>query len=317
MRWQTTVQPETGSFRQWADDLAQAFVRLEPTILNPGSPFTGQIVQTTVEDIQISRVSASGHKVNRLAEHIRAGERDVCFVNLQISGLGSTRQRGREISAAPMDLVVVDTTEEFEIAHRAHFDLFSLEVPRSKVPEQLLRDGGCSSARSPVHKELANALFSYASLSLLSAESQTMPAELIASHVIGLLGCFASVDERDGEPPHDADAKRAAMLGYLSRHLEDDDMGAEKIASAFGISARYVHKLFSVTGKSVSEHLCQLRIERAQSLLSQAAVSKLSITDIAFNLGFRDISYFNRRFKQITGMTPSDFRRSQMTSSAG
>jgi AraC-like DNA-binding protein len=46
-------------------------------------------------------------------------------------------------------------------------------------------------------------------------------------------------------------------------------------------------------------------------------VSKLSITDIAFNLGFRDISYFNRRFKQLTGMTPSDFRRSQMTSAAG
>lgn len=317
MRWQTTAEPETGSFRKWADDLAQAFVRLEPTILNPSSPFTGQIVQTTVGDIQISRVSASGHKVNRLAEHIRAGERVVCFVNLQISGLGSTRQRGREISASPMDLVVVDTTEEFEIAHRAHFDLFSLEVPRSKVPEQLLRSGGWSSARSPVHKELANALFSYASLSLLSAESQTMPPELIASHVIGLLGCFAVVDDRDDEPAPDADAKRAAMLSYLSRHLEDEDMGAEKIARAFGISARYVHKLFSVTGNSVSEHLCKLRIERAKSLLSQASVSKLSITDIAFNLGFRDISYFNRRFKQLTGMTPSDFRRSQMTSAAG
>jgi AraC-like DNA-binding protein len=107
------------------------------------------------------------------------------------------------------------------------------------------------------------------------------------------------------------------MLSYLSRHLEDEDMGAEKIARAFGISARYVHKLFSVTGNSVSEHLCKLRIERAKSLLSQASVSKLSITDIAFNLGFRDISYFNRRFKQLTGMTPSDFRRSQMTSAAG
>jgi len=73
MRWQTTVQPEIDSFRKWADDLAQAFVRLEPTILNSSSPFTGQIVQTTVGDIQISRVSASGHKVNRLAASVIMG----------------------------------------------------------------------------------------------------------------------------------------------------------------------------------------------------------------------------------------------------
>lgn len=309
MRWQTTAQPETGSFRKWADDLAQAFVRLEPTIWNPHAPFHGQIEQRAVGDIQISRVSASGHKVNRLAEHIRTSGRDVCFINLQISGRGITYQRHRELVSSPFDLVVVDTTEEFWITHRSDFDLFSLELPRARVPDALLRNGGCPSGRSAVHKEIASALFSYASLALLSANSSAMSGEMISDHVIGLLNCFSSLEEQDEEPQTDADAKRVAMLSYLNRHLEEEDMGADKIALAFGITPRYVHKLFSATGKTVSEHLCVLRIERAKSLLCHTGASRLSITDIAFNLGFRDISYFNRRFKQLTGVTPSEFRR--------
>ncbi len=44
-------------------------------------------------------------------------------------------------------------------------------------------------------------------------------------------------------------------------------------------------------------------------MLEQPEFARKTITELALQLGFRDISYFNRRFKQSLGETPSDYRR--------
>lgn len=297
------------AFHQWSDDLARAFVRLEPKVPDETAPFRGRIETAPVGDIQVSRVTASSHKVKRLAEHIRSDGRDVCFINLQIVGTGRTRQNDHVFVSSPFDIAVVDTTEEFEISHQTDFQLFSVEVPRAHVPPALLAAGGCSAGRSAGHRELANALFSYASLALLSGQRTLMPTSLISDHIRALLGCFSSLNEIEEERSEQRGAKLSAMLSYLDRHLVDECLSAETMAQAFDVTPRYVHKLFSATGKTVSEHLCEMRILRAKSLLAHAAGLNLSITELAFTVGFRDISYFNRRFKQLTELTPSEFRQ--------
>ncbi|MEW6741086.1 MAG: helix-turn-helix domain-containing protein [Nitrospirota bacterium] len=60
-----------------------------------------------------------------------------------------------------------------------------------------------------------------------------------------------------------------------------------------------------VMGISYKDHLNKLRIERAKNLLKN---SSLTITDIAFSVGYVDITHFERIFKKITGHTPSHYR---------
>ena len=50
------------------------------------------------------------------------------------------------------------------------------------------------------------------------------------------------------------------MLDYIDRHVEDPELGADALALKFHCSQRYVHKLFSTTGRSVGEHVNGLRI---------------------------------------------------------
>jgi AraC-like DNA-binding protein len=47
------------------------------------------------------------------------------------------------------------------------------------------------------------------------------------------------------------------------------------------------------------------RIERAKSLL---AASKLSVTEIALDVGFSELSSFTSAFRKVTGETPTDYR---------
>lgn len=60
------------------------------------------------------------------------------------------------------------------------------------------------------------------------------------------------------------------------------------------------------TRKTFTQYLQQLRINEAQKLLLE---TDLSISTIAFRVGFENLSYFNRAFKAILGVTPRDLRR--------
>ncbi len=78
-------------------------------------------------------------------------------------------------------------------------------------------------------------------------------------------------------------------------------------AELSNLSQRQFSDLFKKeTGKTFTEYLNGIRIERAKEALKD---SSLSITEIAFEIGYDDLSYFTRRFKAAAGMTPRAYRK--------
>jgi len=109
MEWSTKPQRTDQPFGSWADDLAAAFVRLEPRRI-ADQHFEGTITRVDAAPIKVSLVTATLHTVLRLASHIASSTDDLCFINLQLEGLGRTTQRGHEQISAPGDLTLADTT---------------------------------------------------------------------------------------------------------------------------------------------------------------------------------------------------------------
>jgi hypothetical protein len=87
MEWSTKTIAADRPFGSWAEDLADAFVQLEPRKIAE-QPFQGMISRADVASIQISRVEATKHVVMRLRSHIARSIGDVYFVNLQLDGVG-------------------------------------------------------------------------------------------------------------------------------------------------------------------------------------------------------------------------------------
>ena len=93
-------------------------------------------------------------------------------------------------------------------------------------------------------------------------------------------------------------------LGYIhseyARHLSLDE-----IASVAGISKYYFAREFlSVTSLSFIAYLNAFRCEKAKIMLLEG---KCNIESVAYSVGFASASYFNRIFKKIVGMSPSDY----------
>jgi AraC-like DNA-binding protein len=87
-----------------------------------------------------------------------------------------------------------------------------------------------------------------------------------------------------------------------------ENLTAESIAAASGSSVSLLNKLFNkYTGRGIISYLRRRRIRAACEMIRE---SNLNFTQIAENLGFNSIHYFSRTFKQIQGMTPSQYANS-------
>jgi AraC-like DNA-binding protein len=82
------------------------------------------------------------------------------------------------------------------------------------------------------------------------------------------------------------------------------------LAVRHGVSPRYVQMLFEGEGLTFSQFLLDQRLNRAHRMLSDPGAAGRSITTIAYDAGFGDVSYFNRAFRRRYGESPSDVRAS-------
>ncbi|HEY0940324.1 MAG TPA: helix-turn-helix domain-containing protein [Steroidobacter sp.] len=120
---------------------------------------------------------------------------------------------------------------------------------------------------------------------------------------------FAFQDvELQGEATGGRRVLARVILDYVERNLSNADLGPASIAEAHRISTRYLHMLFNEEGLSISKTILQRRLMRCKADLSAPALKHLSISDIAFEWGFQDASYFTRAFRREFGMSPREFR---------
>lgn len=94
---------------------------------------------------------------------------------------------------------------------------------------------------------------------------------------------------------------------YISMHPEENP-DIHKMAQKYGYTAYYFSRKFKQeTGLSVRDFAVRKKIHRAKELLTQTS---LSVSDISEALGFNSQSYFGSIFRQLVGMSPSEYQLS-------
>jgi len=112
----------------------------------------------------------------------------------------------------------------------------------------------------------------------------------------------------DGFAPNlDAKANQILrdVLQHLAAHL-DDDIRLSDMAAIAGMTESSFSRFFKKnTGNTFTRHLSELRTSKACHLL---ASTDKAVTEICHDVGYFNISNFNRAFRDVRGMTPSQYR---------
>jgi AraC-like DNA-binding protein len=114
---------------------------------------------------------------------------------------------------------------------------------------------------------------------------------------------------RTGAPPVPRKVGlRREALTFIRKNLADPALNAASIAAALGVNTRYVQRLFCNIGTTPQHYILQQRLDAAAARLRRSHPDDVKITDIAYDLGFNDPSYFARAFKRRFKATPREYR---------
>ena len=92
---------------------------------------------------------------------------------------------------------------------------------------------------------------------------------------------------------------------FLSEHLEDPEMTIEDFGKEMGVSrVQLYRKIKYLTGLTPSRFVLYVRLKIAAGLLERDGVS---VSDVCYKVGFNNLSYFTRTFKDRYGVTPSEY----------
>lgn len=128
---------------------------------------------------------------------------------------------------------------------------------------------------------------------------------LLSRHTSAAQKCPTAKRQRDGE-------RMKAMLQYIQAHMAEE-LTLPSIAASANISPNEALRCFrNVVGASPIQYVRLLRLQKAAGLLLS---TDLPISDIAYQCGFQEMSYFAKTFRQWQGCTPSRYRGQKNTDS--
>ena len=161
--------------------------------------------------------------------------------------------------------------------------------------------------------------------------SKTGPGKLFCSHLMGLASVAQENSHIDEQCVSEATLQLVANLlrcsveigvttgprerllkelrDYISNNIHRADLSPRLVASEFGISIRYIHKLFQESDESMMRIVKEERLETARSDLLDPYFKNLSITEIAYKYAFSDSGNFSRLFKEKFGISPREYRQ--------
>jgi len=95
------------------------------------------------------------------------------------------------------------------------------------------------------------------------------------------------------------------ILDYISKNYMTQ-IALDDLVAEMGISRAHIcHLVKKHTGKTVNQHIRTMRLQKACEMLKNTT---LDYSDMAYELGFTDQSYFIKQFRETMGVTPKKYR---------
>lgn len=293
----------------WREAVCETFVELDCESASRDR-FFGSIRNSSVDDIQFSDVNSAAQHVRRSRSRIARSSKDYFLLSLQIRGQGVIAQDGRTAILQPGDFALYDTTRPYDLQFDANFRQLVLRLPR-KIVTGRLADAEQHTAMRILGTKGAGRLASCFLRQLHAQIDDIDPLSVARLHASSVDLVATALAEQAGARIQVSEAQllmKQRICAFIDAHLAHPELSCASVAAYHGISERYLRKLFQGSSMSVSELIWSRRLDQARRDLADPLRSHISVTAIAYDVGFKDSAHFSRAFKNRFGLTPGECR---------
>jgi AraC-like DNA-binding protein len=292
-----------GYFQSVVDDVFCP-MRVEPTGSSRNA-FRGTVEAADLGRVRLARVATSPCSVYRGRGHVaRLGDAPY-LVKFQLRGESLWSQFGREVHLRPGDFVIASMSEPYRLQLFDDFEMPVLALAPRTMRELTPNPDEFLGLRMSGEDADCGLLSSF--VAQVVSRMNRLPEPMVSrveANILDLLG--GVLGARTSASAATAGQQLAQMKAFIAEHLADRGLGPAMLAAAFRVSIRRVHALFAPDGVSVGRLVRRLRVHAAQRLLERQR--HRSLTDIALDCGFYDLSHLSRCFREELGQSPREYR---------
>lgn len=141
-------------------------------------------------------------------------------------------------------------------------------------------------------------------VSLQDEEISVMQLEKLDGVLNGL--GFERIDDKKAKIIEDIKSTIIQIIHHQNK-LELKVNWSDLLRNSIGFEYSYLSCLFSsVEGMTIEQYLIRQKIEKTKELLKY---DELSLSEIAYKLGYSSVAHISNQFKKVTGLTPSEFKK--------
>lgn len=233
--------------------------------------------------------------VREYVAHLLGGEYDVRQAADGKEGLGMALKTVPDLIVCDVKMPVMDG---LEMCRRV-----KAETATSHVPVILLTSNAQENQRAEGYDCGADAYITkpFSSKVLLSRVRNLLENRKRLKYV------YASGADDEARDEADPDSRFMADFGRVVRErMSDSSLSVETISSALGLSrVQMYRKVKQLTGQSPVEIIRVTRLKKAEHLLKS---TKMTVSEISYDVGFSSPSYFSKCFKDYFGCQPGEMR---------
>ena len=274
-------------------------------------PLHYQVVARALPGLTVSTYSESPNICRRTRALLADGNDDVVFVAPTTPG-NIVSHLGRELWPGPGDAVLISTADVVRLDAPSGSYGPMVTLSRQRLASLVPGFEDAFVRVVPRDNEALQLLTRYIRLfddqqSLATNEVRS----LVVNHVYDLVA-LALGATRDAAAVANGRGARAARLYAIKREilnsLSRHELSLAGLAARHRVTPRHVQMLFESDGTTFSRFLLDQRLAHAHRMLANRPRAERSISAIAYEAGFGDLSHFNRAFRRRYGETPSDVR---------
>ena len=203
--------------------------------------------------------------------------------------------RWRAVSHEPFETMLVFI--ELPLLQRALEEVFGDDAAHAR-----LRDA------SAFNDQDLNSLLGLLREELMRQQASPLFVEAIAQAIaVHLARNYGATDEESRHSsPSLPGYKLQQITDWMAEHVAED-FSLDRLATQAGLSKFHFERLFkTAVGISPSRYQINMRINLARRLLRE---TKMSVVDVALEVGYTNPSHFAQLFRRETGLSPSEYRR--------
>jgi AraC-like DNA-binding protein len=307
-RFSTRELPERLRIPMWRERFCRGIVHAD---IEPSSdgPFQAEATLQATRGLRTIALKGSAMCFKRSQASIVDGDDSIGIIVCSNSR-SQLSQRGREIELGAGDAISILHSEPVTVTYLEGLQ-FGLAVPCDALAPRVANVDSLTMRPISHRTEALRLLMSY----LKSAFNETTLAapelrDVVVAHIHDLAALAIGECAPLGESCASAvvAARHSAALDHIAAHFQDPELCLQTVARCQGISSRYLQRLMTSSGTSFTRRVTELRLQRAFELLTEPQDSAQRISDIALEVGFSDVSHFNRLFRARFGDSPRGVR---------